>query len=128
MKLPRQIGKFEEKEITVSVGKFGPYILHDSKFYSLKKDNDPLTLEHEKAIELINEKRQKDLANILKVFEANPGLKILNGRYGPYISYNKKNYKLPRSLKIDKITIEDCLKIIEQNDQNPKKTFNKKKK
>ena len=74
------------------------------------------------------EKRQKDLANILKTFEDNSEIKILNGHWGPYISYNKKNYRLSKTIKIDKVTIEDCFKIIDYNDKNPKKTFNKNKK
>jgi len=126
-KLPRNIGLFENEEVVVSIGKFGPYIRHNSKFYSLKKEYDPLTIELKNAIEIIKEKRQKDISNILKTFDDNPEIKILNGRWGPYIYNNKQNFKIPKNMKIEEISVEECLKIIEEYKKNPPKKFSKRK-
>ncbi len=124
--LPRNVGTYEDKEIIVSVGKFGPYIRHDNKFVSLKKNiDDPYTITHERAIELIEEKREKDKNKYIKVFEDEPELQILNGRWGPYISYKKNNFKIPKEIEPKDLSKEDCLKIIQGSDK--KKTKTKKK-
>jgi DNA topoisomerase I len=88
---PRNIGKFEEKDVTVAVGRFGPYVKHNSQFFSLAKTDDAATIDLDRAIELIEGKRTKEAQSVIREFEKEPGLKVLNGRYGPYISFNKNN-------------------------------------
>jgi DNA topoisomerase I len=112
-RLPRKIGLFEDSEVTVSTGRFGPYVLHLSKFYSLRKDvDDPYTIEMDRAIEIILEKREKDKYKIIATYPDDKDLLILNGRWGPYISYKKVNYKLPRGSDPKLLTYDDCKKII----------------
>jgi DNA topoisomerase-1 len=113
-KLPRDLGEYEDKKVTVAIGRFGPYIRHDSKFVSLSKDYDPYTVELDVAIELIEAKREKDRKAIISVFDEEPDLRVLNGRWGPYISYKKKNYKIPKTTKAEELSLEDCLKIIKE--------------
>lgn len=121
-RLPRSLGEFEGKEMTVSIGRFGPYIRHDNKFVSLQKDvDDPYTIEVSRAIELIEEKRVKDQNKFIKTFDEQPELQVLNGRYGPYIALGKKNYKIPKSMLPASLTREDCLKIIAEADKAPVK-------
>jgi len=113
-KLPRNLGDFEGKEMVVSIGRFGPYVRHDSKFYSLKKDiDDPYKISTERAIEIITIKREADKNKTIKIFKEDADLQILNGQWGPYISYKKKNYKIPKGSDPSKLTIEECKKIIE---------------
>ena len=113
-KLPRTLGSYEGMAVTIGTGRFGPYVLHDKKFTSLPKDEDPMTITLEKAIELINEKRQQETKKHLKFFMEDPKLEILNGRYGPYLSYDGKNYRLPKSMheKVADLTYEECMKIV----------------
>ena len=113
-KLPRTLGEYEGMTVTIGTGRFGPYVLHDRKFTSLPKDEDPMTITLEKAIELINEKRQQETKKHLKFFMEDPKLEILNGRYGPYLAYDGKNYRLPKAMheKVADLTYEDCMKII----------------
>ena len=89
-KLPRTVGTFEEKDITVAIGRFGPYIRHDNKFTSLTKEDDPYTVDNARAIELIEAKRKADAERFIKSFDENPDIQVLNGRYGPYIKAGKK--------------------------------------
>ena len=113
-KLPRTLGSYEGMTVTIGTGRFGPYVLHDRKFTSLPKDEDPMTITLEKAIELINEKRQQETKKHLKFFMEDPKLEILNGRYGPYLVYDGKNFRLPKSMheKVADLTYEECMKII----------------
>ena len=113
-KLPRTLGEYEGMTVTIGTGRFGPYVLHDRKFTSLPKDEDPMTITLEKAIELINEKRQQETKKHLKFFMEDPKLEILNGRYGPYLSYDGKNFRLPKSMheKVADLTYEECMKIV----------------
>jgi len=114
-KLPRNIGDFEGKTVTVAIGRFGPYIRHDSKFISLEKDlDDPYTVNLERAIVLIEAKREKDQNALIKVFEENPELKILNGRWGPYITFKKNNYKIPKNTDASTLTLDECMALIEK--------------
>jgi DNA topoisomerase-1 len=113
-KLPRVIGEFEKEEITIGIGKFGPYARHASKFYSLGKGDDPFSITRERAIEVIQQKREQDKNKIIRQFDENPGLQILNGRWGPYISLDKENFRIPKSRKAEELTYEDCLQIIEK--------------
>jgi DNA topoisomerase-1 len=129
-KLPRDIGEFEGKKVTAAIGRFGPYIRHDNKFYSLKKDiDDPYSVELDRALELISEKREADKNKLINVYEGEKGeIQILNGRYGPYIAYNKENYRIPKGKEAKEakdLTIDDCIEIIKKA---PAKTTRKKKK
>ncbi len=113
-KLPRDLGEFEDKKVTVAIGRFGPYIRHDSKFVSLGKEYDPYTVELDVAIELIEAKREKDRKAVIKLFDEEPELQVLEGRWGPYIKYKKKNYKIPKKTKADELSLEDCMKLINE--------------
>ena len=112
-KLPRDLGEYEDKKVTVNIGRFGPYVRHDNKFTSLAKEDDPFTINFERAVELIEAKREKDRKAVIKVFEEEPEIRILNGRWGPYISYQKKNYKIPKKINAEELTLEECRKIID---------------
>jgi DNA topoisomerase-1 len=124
---PRILGDFEGKEITVAVGRFGPYIRHDNKFYSLAKTDNPALVEYDRAVEIINEKRQKDLDNIILTFDQDPDMRVLNGRFGPYIAYKKSNYKIPKGTEPSTLTYEQCMTIVEDPKNAPKKKVAKKK-
>jgi DNA topoisomerase-1 len=121
-KFPRTIGNYEDEEMVVSIGRFGPYVRHKSKFYSLGKEDDPLTVEDERAIAIIEEKRKKDREKIIKMFDENEDVQVLNGRWGPYISIGKKNYKIPKGTEPASLSLDDCLKIAKAADKNPTKT------
>ncbi|SMO62375.1 DNA topoisomerase-1 [Saccharicrinis carchari] len=113
--LPRDLGLFEDKKVVVGIGRFGPYVRHDGKFVSLKKGiDDPLEIELDRAIELIKEKRKADKEKHIKSFEEDPEIQVLNGRFGPYISYQKKNYKIPKDTDPKALTLEDCQKLIKE--------------
>jgi DNA topoisomerase-1 len=120
-KFPRSLGQFEGKELKVSVGRFGPYIQHNSLFYSLPKEDQPSSITLERSIEVIHAKRDKDVSNTLKTFEHDAPIVIMNGRFGPYISYKKKNYKIAKGTDLQELTLEKCLEIIEKLEKNPSK-------
>ena len=124
---PRTLGEFEGKEISVAIGRFGPYVKHNNAFFSLAKTDDPNMVDLERAIELINEKRQKDLQSIIHIFDNDPDMRVLNGRFGPYIAYKKSNYKIPKTVDPATLTYEDCLKIVEDPANTPKRKAVKKK-
>ena len=128
--LPRTVGEYEGKVMVAAVGRFGPFIRHDGKFVSIPKDLNPLTITAEEAIALIEGKRVKDEQRFIKKFEEDPEMEILKGRFGPYISYQKANYRIPKTVTDPTIlTIEDCKKIIAEAGEKPaaKKTTRKKK-
>jgi len=110
-KMPRDLGLFEEKPVVVSIGRFGPYVLHDKKFVSIPKDIDPYTVPLEKAIELIQAKRIADANRIIKLFPENPEIQVLNGRFGPYIKAGKKNVKIPKDREPASLTLEECVTL-----------------
>ena len=112
-KLPRTLGDFEEKTVTVGVGRFGPYVRHNNAFVSIPKDIDPMVISLEEAVDLIKAKREAAENKVIKTFEEEPGLQILNGRYGPYIAYEKKNYKIPENVEPKDLKLEACFKVIE---------------
>jgi len=114
-KLPRRLGEYEGDTVTIGTGRFGPYILHDRKYTSLPKGEDPMTITIERAIELINEKRAQETKKHIKIFLEDTKLEVLNGRYGPYLAYDGKNYRLPKSMheKAKDLTYEECMKVIE---------------
>jgi DNA topoisomerase-1 len=120
-KFPRVIGQFEDEEVTIGVGKFGPYARHSNKFYSLGKSDDPFSINLDRALELIHQKRQQDKNKIIQKFDENPGLQILNGRWGPYISLDKENFRIPKSKKAEELSYEECLQIIEKAKEAKKK-------
>ncbi len=115
--LPRTVGEFRGKEVVIGVGRFGPYIRHNNKFVSLPKGVDPLEVQLDEAIELIEAKEKKDKEKIIKTFEEDADLQVLNGRYGPYIAYKKSNYKIPKGQKPEELSLEDCRKIIADTDE-----------
>ncbi|MDX9908216.1 MAG: type I DNA topoisomerase [Mariniphaga sp.] len=112
-RLPRELGEYENKKVIVNIGRFGPYVRHDNKFTSLQKQDDPYTINLDRAIVLIEEKREKDRKAVIKVFDEEPEIRVLNGRWGPYISYKKKNYKIPKKINAEELTLEECRKIID---------------
>lgn len=109
--LPRKIGIFEDKEIIAAIGRFGPYLKHDAKFYSLKKEDDPLTVTNERALIVIEEKRKADKEKVIKIFSENKEVKILKGRWGPYISMGSRNIKIPKDKKPELLTLEECIQL-----------------
>lgn len=125
--LPRNLGLYEENDVVIGVGRFGPYVRHASKFVSLKKDDNPLTITLERAIELIEEGRKKERERVIKIFEEDPTVQILNGRWGAYLNQSGNNYKLPKGTDAAKLTYSDCIKIIGEQKPTNKNTTKKKK-
>ena len=111
-RFPRDLGEYEGKKVVVAVGRFGPYVRHDSLFFSIPKVESPLHVTLERAIELIEAKRQKDRENTIQVFAEDPEVKVLNGRFGPYINYKKKNYKIPKTTDPASLSLADCMELI----------------
>lgn len=124
-KLPKKAGVFEEKEMTVAIGKFGPYIRHNNAFYSLPKEIDPLLVSEEKAIEIIIEKRKKDAERVIKAFDEDSTVKVLNGRFGPYIEFGKSNVKIPKGKDPKSLTFEECKELAAAAEKEPKKPIKK---
>jgi DNA topoisomerase I len=120
-KLPKKVGVFEDKDMSVAIGRFGPYIRHASAFYSLPKGVDPLDVSESQAIEIIEEKRKKDAEKVIKVFDEDPDAKILNGRWGPYIEYGKQNIKIPKDKDPNTLTFEDVKALAGDAGKEPKK-------
>ena len=112
-KLPREVGDFEDKKMVAAIGRFGPYIRHDSKFYSIPKDEDPLSVTPERAVEIIEAKRKADAEKFIKGFDENPDVQILNGRWGPYIKVGKQNVKIPKDKEPEDLTLQECLDLAE---------------
>ncbi len=117
--LPRTLGEYEEKVVVVGIGRFGPYIRHNAKYVSLPKEYEPLAVTLEEAITLIEAKRLQESQRLIKKFEQDEDLQVLNGRYGAYIAYKKKNYKLPKGTEPTELTFETCMQIIKEADENP---------
>lgn len=119
--LPREVGTFEEKPVTVNIGRFGPYVFHDNTFYSIPNDEDPYELSKDRAIEIIQEGRERERQRRINTFEDENGkdIKVLKGKFGPYISYKGKNYKVPKGYEPAELSKEDCFSIIEEK-QNKK--------
>ena len=120
---PRTIGEYEGSEISVAIGRFGPYVKHAGKFVSIPKQFSPAQITAEQAIELINEKRAAENNRIVKTFDNDDKLQILNGRYGVYIAYDGGNYKIPKTVTTPaELTYEECLEIINSQKDKPAKT------
>jgi DNA topoisomerase-1 len=126
---PRKLGEYEGKEVTVSIGRFGPYVKYGSAFFSIKKGDNPLEITLARAIEIMKEKEEAEKNKLIREFAENPDVKVLNGRWGPYISIAKANYKIPKGYEPAALTLEDCLKIAEAAGvQEPKTSKTRKKK
>ncbi|MDE6854536.1 MAG: DNA topoisomerase I, partial [Muribaculaceae bacterium] len=129
---PRELGDYEEKPVSVGIGRFGPYVRHDNKYVSIPPEMAATEVTLEQAVNLIESKRQADRQKTITVFEEDPDVQVLNGRYGPYIAYKKKNYKLPKGIGDPAgITLEQARKIISDADAAPapsRRTSTKKKK
>jgi DNA topoisomerase-1 len=113
-KLPRKVGTYEGKVITAAIGRFGAYIRHDNKFVSLTGDDNPYTIEQDKAIELIEAKRKIDTEKLIRSFDENPDVQVLKGRYGPYIKVGKKNVRIPKDKEPKDLTLAECLDLAEK--------------
>ena len=113
-RLPREIGEYEGTKVVIGAGRFGPYVLHNRKYVSLPKGEDPMTVTLDTAISLIEKKRQQEEQRHIKVFDEDPAMEVLNGRYGPYIAYNGKNYRLPKNMheRAAELTFEECSEIV----------------
>ncbi|HEY0654550.1 MAG TPA: type I DNA topoisomerase [Chryseosolibacter sp.] len=110
-KMPRDLGLFEDKPVVVNIGRFGPYVLHDKKYTSIPKDQDPYTITPEAAIALIENKRVADANKLIKAFDQDPDIQVLNGRFGPYIKAGKKNVKIPKGKVPAELTYEECVTL-----------------
>ncbi|HPW66494.1 MAG TPA: type I DNA topoisomerase [Salinivirgaceae bacterium] len=117
---PKNFGAFEGHEITYGSGRFGPYLKHNGLYYSIKKTENIDHIDNKRAIEIILKKREADTQKIIKTFEENVDIKILRGRFGPYISYQKKNYKIPKTENPEELSLESCLEIINKQDSSKK--------
>ena len=126
-KLPREVGEFENKPMQAAIGRFGPYIKHDGKYVSIPKTDDPYTIEEDRAIELIKAKREADANKFIKVFDENPDVQVLNGRYGPYIKFGKKNVKIPKDKEPKELTYEECVELAEKTPEKKARGRAKKK-
>lgn len=120
-KLPRTLGEFEGKEVKVGAGRFGPYVQHAGKYVSIPKEDDPMTLELERAVALIEEKRAKEAASHLASFAEEPELEVRAGRWGPYIIYKGANYKIPKAQhdKAAQLTLAECMNIVKAEGEKP---------
>ena len=128
-RLPRNLGQFEGMDVSVNIGRFGPYIAHNKKFYSLNKEFDPYTVQLDEAIPLIVEKRAAKEQRTIKEFEKEK-IQLLRGPYGPYIKQGLRNYKIPKESQdtVADLTIEEVKAIIEEAKANPPKRVPRKKK
>ena len=127
-KLPREVGSFEDEEIKASIGRFGPYVLHKKKFYSLSKEDDPYSVSEQRAIEVIEAKRKADEERVIQTYEEDPEVQVLNGKWGPYITTGrKKNFKIPKDKDPKTLTYEDCISIAEEAAKAPAKSSRGKK-
>ena len=122
-KLPRTVGQLEGTDVVIGAGKFGPYVMHNKKYVSLPKSLNPMTITLEEATQLIMEKRTQEQQRHIKAFEEDKDLELLNGKYGPYIAYKGKNYRIPKAMhgKVADLTLDECMKIIEQTPEKPRR-------
>jgi DNA topoisomerase-1 len=119
-KLPRVIGEYEDREVVAAIGRFGPYVKHDGKFYSIKNQFDPHDIEIDEAIDVIDSKRKADAEKTIKTFEEKPEYQIFNGRWGPYLKAGKLNVRIPKDRDPASLTLEDCIKLAEESAERKK--------
>ena len=120
--LPRTLGEFEGENVTIGAGRFGPYIKYGAAYVTLPKTFDPLTISLEEAAELIIEKRKAEAERIIKTFDNEPAMQVLNGRFGPYIAYNGSNYKLPKNVTPAELSLQECQEIVKKQQESGKST------
>ena len=111
-KLPRTVGQYEGQDIVAAIGRFGPYLRFKGTFVSIPKTEDPLTIDLNTAIGLIEAKAEAERKKLIRSFDEEPSLQVLNGRFGPYISFENKNYKIAKGTDAETLTLEDCRRII----------------
>jgi len=128
MKMPRQMGEFEGKPVVVGIGRFGPYVQHDKKYVSIPKEEDPYSITLERCIELIKNKREAEANKIIKTFDENPDIQILNGRFGAYIKAGDKNVKIPKGKNPAELTLEECLALAEAAPERKGRSFARRRK
>ena len=122
---PRSLGEYEDADIQVAIGRFGPYLKHKNAFYSLSKLDDPSLVTFQRAVEIIESKRKSDADNVVATFPEDADMKVLRGRFGIYITYKKTNYKIPRNYDANNLTYQDCLDIVNNPDNASKKRSKK---
>ena len=118
--LPRELGEFEGEKVTIGVGHYGPYVKHNGKYASIPKEVSPTAITLEEAIDIIKSQRENEAKKVLKTFEEEPELMVLNGRYGPYIVYKKQNVKIPKGKDAESLTLEDCRAIVADESNHSK--------
>ena len=118
--MPRMLGEWEGAQVSVGIGRFGPYVKHNGKYVSIPKEMSPYSITLDEATTLIVEKRASEAKKVLKTFDEEPDMQVLNGRYGAYISYKKQNYKIPKKVNAEEITLEECRAIVAEADAAPK--------
>jgi DNA topoisomerase-1 len=127
-KLPRSVGEYDGEMVKANVGRFGPYIQIGKLFVSIPKEFDPISISLDKAIELIDAKRQDEANKVIKLFDDRPDVQLLNGRYGAYLKIGKDNFKLPKGKEAAELNLEECLVIAENQLKNPSKSKSRAKK
>ncbi len=120
-KLPRVVGMYNGLEVVAAIGRFGPYVRYDGKFYSIKNQYDPHDIEIDEAISAIEAKKKADAEKLIKTFEENPDFQILNGRWGPYLKAGKENVRIPKDLDPASLSYEECVKLAEEAKTKPKR-------
>jgi DNA topoisomerase-1 len=120
-KLPRVVGKYHDLEVVAAIGRFGPYVRYDGKFYSIKNQYDPHDIEIDEAIVAIEAKKKADAEKTIKTFEENPEFQILNGRWGPYLKAGKENIRIPKDRDPASLTFEECIQLAEEAKTKPKR-------
>jgi len=120
-KLPRVVGLYNNQEVVAAIGRFGPYVRYDGKFYSIKDQYDPHDIEIDEAITAIEAKKKSDAEKLIKSFEENPEFQILNGKWGPYLKAGKENVKIPKDREPASLTYDECVKLAEEAKTKPKR-------
>jgi DNA topoisomerase-1 len=120
-KLPRVVGKYNDHEVVAAIGRFGPYVRYDGKFYAIKGQHDPHDIEIDEAIEVIEAKKKSDAEKLIKTFEENPDFQILNGRWGPYLKAGKENVRIPKDREPASLTYDECVQLAEEAKTKPKR-------
>ena len=123
--MPRMLGEWEGAEVSVGIGRFGPYVKHNDKYVSIPKELSPYSITLDEASNLILEKRASEAKKVLKTFDEDPDMQVLNGRYGAYICYKKQNYKIPKKVNAEELTLDECRAIVADSDNAPKGTARK---